>query len=331
MGKSYQCLLATEDGAGGYSNEIVTRNTDGLPHGDVLVRVHYSSLNYKDALSASGNKGVTRQYPHTPGIDAAGVVEESSDASWSPGDQVIVTGFDLGMNTSGGFSEYIRVPARWLVRLPQSMTLRESMIYGTAGFTAAMSVATLIKNEVMPDAGNIAVSGATGGVGSIAIGILRKLGYRVTAISGKSASRDFLIAAGADEIIDRAEMEDQSGKPLLKTRFAGAVDSVGGTVLATLLKSVAYGSTVTACGMVNGANLPVTVFPFILRGIQLSGIDSAEFAIEKRQALWNKLADEWKPVNLEIFAEEIGLNELPETIVRIMGGKMEGRALVRLI
>jgi acrylyl-CoA reductase (NADPH) len=331
MGKTYQCLLTSEDGAGKYINEIVTQNTDDLRAGEVLIRVHYSSLNYKDALSAMGNKGVTRQFPHTPGIDAAGIVEESTDGAWTPGDQVIVTGFDLGMNTNGGFSEYIRVPARWLVRLPASMTLRESMIYGTAGFTAAMSVATLISNDVRPDAGSIAVSGASGGVGSIAVGILHKLGYQVAAISSKATSREFLNAAGADEIIERTDMEDQSGKPLLKPRFAAAVDTVGGAVLATLLKSVAYGGTVTACGMVNGADLPVTVFPFILRAIQLSGIDSAEFAIEKRPALWQKLADEWKPANLELFAEEIGLGELPEKIALIIAGKMEGRAIVRLI
>jgi acrylyl-CoA reductase (NADPH) len=331
MGKSYQCLLVTESQAGEFARDIVTSDTDTLPPGDVLVRVHYSSLNYKDALSATGNRGVTRQYPHTPGIDAAGVVETSGHADWTAGDQVIVTGFDLGMNTRGGFSEYIRVPANWLIRLPGGLSLRQSMIYGTAGFTAAISVASLIQNGVVPDAGPIAVSGATGGVGSIAVGILNKLGYRVTAISSKASSRDFLMSAGAGEIIARTDMEDQSGKPMLKARFAGAVDTVGGNVLATLLKSVAYGGTVTACGMVNGAALPVTVFPFILRAVKLCGIDSVEYPIGKRLALWENLANAWKPRDLELFAAEIGLEELPEKINQILAGKMEGRAVVRLI
>ncbi len=330
MDKSYQCLEVSESASGGFSSEIVTKNTKDLPAGEVLIRVHYSSLNYKDALSATGNRGVTKQYPHTPGIDAAGIVESSSHADWQPGDEVIVTGFDLGMNTSGGFARYIQVPAKWVVRLPQGLSLKESMIYGTAGFTAGLSVAALTRNGITPDKGKIAVSGSSGGVGSMAIAILNQLGYQVTAISGKSSAHEFLKFAGAYEIIDRKGMEDTSGKPLLKPQFAGAIDAVGGEVLATLLKSVAYGGTVTACGMVNGGKLDTTVFPFILRGIQLIGIDSAEHPIEKRAEIWQNLALEWKPANLDMFAEIISMDQLREKISLMLAGKAQGRYVLEL-
>ncbi|WP_242693080.1 YhdH/YhfP family quinone oxidoreductase [Sabulibacter ruber] len=330
MENTFQCLLVTQQEAGGFNLEVTQKSIQDLPAGDVLVRVRYSSLNYKDALSASGNRGVTRNYPHTPGIDAAGVVEESSHPDWQHGNEVIVTGFDLGMNTSGGFAQYIRVPAKWLVKLPQGMTLRESMTYGTAGFTAALSVAALVRNGVTPEKGPVVVTGATGGVGSVAVSILHKLGYTVQAVSSKTTSQDFLTSLGASEIIPRAEMEDQSGKAMLKTRFAGAVDTVGGNVLATVIKSVHYGGTVTACGMVNGGELPITVFPFILRGIQLAGIDSVEFPAEQRPAIWQHLATDWKPANLESLAHEITLPDLPEAIQTILKGKMQGRALVKI-
>lgn len=330
MDKSYQCLVVSESASGQFSSEVAHKNTSDLPAGDVLIRVHYSSLNYKDALSATGNRGVTKQYPHTPGIDAAGIVESSSHPDWKAGDQVIVTGFDLGMNTSGGFSEYIRVPAQWPVLLPEGLSLRESMIYGTAGFTAGLSVAALIRNGVTPSQGKIAVSGASGGVGSIAVAILHQLGYQVAAISSKASAGDFLTKVGASEIIDRKDMEDSSGRPFLKPQFAGAIDTVGGEVLATLLKCVAYGGTVTACGMVNGGTLNTTVFPFIIRGIQLAGIDSVEFPSEKRAGIWQNLAGRWRPVNLDIFAEETSLDGLQEKISLILEGKAQGRYVLRL-
>jgi len=329
MENSFQCLLVSES-ASGYTSELTTKTIADLPEEDVLIRVRYSSLNYKDALSASGNRGVTRRYPHTPGIDAAGVIETSNHPGWSIGDKVIVTGFDLGMNTSGGFAQYIRVPASWVVKLPEGLTLRESMIYGTAGFTAGLSVAALRKNGVTPNKGSIAVTGATGGVGSIAVAILHRLGYSVTAITGKATSHDFLTSIGASEIVNRSDIDDPSGKVLLKPRFAGAIDTVGGTILATLLKSVHYGGTVTACGMVNGGELQTTVFPFILRGIQLAGIDSVEFPIEERAAIWSHLATDWKPETLATLAHEIGLADLPDAIQTILNGKMQGRALVRM-
>ncbi|WP_343669022.1 YhdH/YhfP family quinone oxidoreductase [Chitinophaga sp.] len=307
---------------------IVDKLITNLPPGDVVIKVHYSSLNYKDALSATGNKGVTRQYPHTPGIDAAGEVVSSTDKNWKPSDQVIVTGFDFGMNTSGGFQEYIRVPAKWIVGLPQGLTLRESMIYGTAGFTAALSIQALLKTGVQPADGKIVVTGASGGVGSIAVAILSKLGYQVTAVSSKQAA--FLQSLGAAEVLPRAEMDDTSGKVLLKPKFAGGIDTVGGNVLATVVKSLQYGGAVTACGMVNGGPLPLTVFPFILKGVQLLGIDSVEYPIEKRDVVWEAMATTWKPAQLTLLANEIPLEKLGEHINQILAGKIQGRTVVRL-
>lgn len=331
MDKTFKGLVVTAGDSNTYTATLSTRTIRDLPAGDVLIRVHYSSLNYKDALSASGNKGVTRHYPHTPGIDAAGVVEWSSTDQWKPGDEVIVTGFDLGMNTSGGFADYIRVPASWIVRKPDQLTLRESMIYGTAGFTAGISVAALLKNGVTPEQGPIVVTGATGGVGSVAIGILHRLGYSVTAVSGKPEAHDFLTSLGATDIIPRSELDDTSGKALLKPRFAGAIDTVGGSILATLIKSTNYGGTVTCCGMVNSGDLPLTVFPFILRGIQLAGIDSVEYPVDHRTAIWQHLADDWKPDSLESLTHDIRLAELPDAIQTILKGQMQGRAVVRIV
>lgn len=322
--------LQVEETNGRFDMSVVTRNTNELPDGDVLIKVHYSSLNYKDAMSASGNKSITKSYPHTPGIDVAGVVEESSVGNWRRGDEVIVTGFDLGMNTSGGFGGYVRVPAQWIVKLPEGLSLRESMIYGTAGFTAALSVQAVLKHGVRPEDGLIAVSGATGGVGSVAVSILNHLGYRVAAISSKESSHEFLKSIGASEIISRSEMEDTSGKLMLRSRFAAAVDTVGGTVLTTILKSLSYGGIVTACGLVNGIDLPLTIFPFIVKGVHLAGIDSVNLQIEKRLPVWELLGGEWKSKDLNKLVTEIGLEELPERIEQILQGQMTGRVLVDL-
>lgn len=330
MEKTTFKALQTSEQDGKYLNNLVDKELPALEPEEVLVKVSYSSLNYKDALSASGNKGVTRNFPHTPGIDAVGFVYRSASADWKEGDAVIVTGFDLGMNTDGGFAEYVKVPGKWLLFLPENLSMRESMIYGTAGFTAALSVQALLKNGLKPEDGTIAVSGASGGVGSIATAILSKLGYSVAAVSSKEQSAEFLRSLGASEIIPRRELEDQSGKPLLKPRFAGAVDTVGGLVLSTLIRSTNYGGTVTACGMVNGGEIPLTVFPFILKGISLCGIDSVELPLEKRPELWNLMADEWKPAMLDSMASEITLEELPENITKILAGKMQGRAIVRI-
>jgi acrylyl-CoA reductase (NADPH) len=328
---SYKALVVKEISPDAYSREVQPRSIGDLPDGDLLIRVHYSSLNYKDALSASGNRGVTRHYPHVPGIDAAGIVEESSSPEFSPGDQVIATGFDLGMNTSGGYGQYIRIPAGWTLHCPQNLSLRESMIYGTAGFTAAQSVEKLVSHPVMPEQGKILISGATGGVGSIAVSIMAKLGYRITAVSGKPDAADYLTSLGVAEIISRQQAAESHGKPLLKEKWAGVIDTVGGEILATAIKSTAYGGLVTCCGNVASPELPLTVYPFILRGVSLLGIDSAKCPLHIRQKIWQQLAGEWKIENLDSLATECNLPELPGIIDKMLQGQQTGRVIVNLL
>ena len=309
---------------------VQTLSTDNLPAGDVLVRVHYSSLNYKDALSSSGNKGVTKKYPHTPGIDAAGIVEQSDNDSFRAGDEVIVTGFDLGMNTAGGFGQYIRVPAEWVVKLPTGLTLKESMIIGTAGFTAGISVRRL-SDMIKPDDGKIIVSGATGGVGSVALTILSKLGYRTVALTGKESEVDFLKYLGATEIISRSTFTAIDKRPLLSSQYSGAIDTVGGTVLETILKTIKPLGAVTTCGSVSSTQLNTTMFPFILRGITLIGVSAQNYPTNLRISLWNKLADAWKPDNLDELVTEIKLEEVQTHIDLMLNGKLKGRTIVNLI
>ncbi|UCD65365.1 MAG: YhdH/YhfP family quinone oxidoreductase [Deltaproteobacteria bacterium] len=328
---SYEALVIEELDSDNYSKKVRAKNIAELPEGDVLIRVHYSSLNYKDALSASGNRGVTRRYPHVPGIDAAGVVEESSSPDFKAGDQVIASGFDIGMNTSGGFGQYIRVPAGWTLHCPQGLTLRESMIYGTAGFTAAQSVERLVTFPVLPESGNILVTGATGGVGSIAIALLSRLKYRVTAVSGKPEAEDFLIRLGAEEIISRKQATDLSGKLLLREKWAGVIDTVGGEILATAIKSTAYGGAVTCCGNVASPDLPLSVYPFILRAVSLLGIDSAKCPIHLRQKIWQRLAGEWRIESLDSLVTECNLPELPDYIEHMLQGRQIGRVIVNLL
>ncbi len=248
MSISFRALWVEELPDGTFQRAITTRTTDDLPPGEILIRVIFSSLNYKDALSATGNKAVTRRYPHTPGIDAAGIVEESSVDAFGPGDAVVVIGYDLGMNTPGGFGEYIRVPANWVVKLPATFTMGESMMLGTAGFTAAQCVEALQQHGVTPGQGEVLVTGASGGVGSVAVSLLAKLGYTVTAASGKQEQFDFLRALGATTVLHRDELADTSNKPLLRERWAGVVDTVGGPLLAAALKAVRYGGSIAACG-----------------------------------------------------------------------------------
>ncbi|QES88427.1 YhdH/YhfP family quinone oxidoreductase [Rhizosphaericola mali] len=330
MNKTYRCLLTEKSADGTVSNAIVTRDISALKPSEVLIEVHYSSLNYKDALSALGTYGVTTEFPHTPGIDAVGVVVSSQTEAWKPGDEVIVTGFDFGMNTDGGFSELASVPADWLVKLPEGLTMKESMMYGTAGLAAGQSVAALIHNDVTPEDGVIAVSGASGGVGSLAVGILHKLGYKVAAVSGKASASEYLKSIGASEILDRDELNVKSPKAILKPRFAGAVDTVGGEILANLIKMTDYGGTVTNCGMVAGGDIPITVFPFILKGINLMGIDTVNYPIKKREPIWKHFASDWRPDNLEDTVTEISLDELPDSIAKISQGKLTGRYIVKL-
>lgn len=324
----FRALQVQELPDGAFRREIVTRTTDDLPPGEVLIRVLFSSLNYKDALSASGNKGVTRKYPHTPGIDAAGIVEESQSPDFGPGDAVVVIGYDLGMNTPGGYGEYIRVPAGWVSKLPPHFNAHESMMLGTAGFTAAMAVEALQWHEVTSNQGEILVTGATGGVGSIAVALLAQLGYDVAAATGKPQEASFLHALGAKTVLQRDDLLDGSSKPLLRERWAGVIDTVGGPLLASSLKAVRIGGSVAACGNVASPRLDTTVFPFILRGVNLLGIDSANYSIERRRALWGRLAGEWRLDALENLARETPLEGLDREIERILAGKLTGRVVV---
>lgn len=330
MTTTFRALVVSEKEERQFVREIKELTTDQLPDGDVLIRVHRSSLNYKDALSATGNRGVTRHFPHTPGIDAAGVVAASSVDTFSEGDEVVVIGYDLGMNTAGGFGQYIRVPAGWVVPLPEGLTMRESMIYGTAGFTAAQSVYALRQAGVTPDQGPIVVTGATGGVGSVAVALLAKLGYETVAVTGKRQQADFLKSLGASEVVGRQELDDQSGRPLLKERWAGAVDTVGGNMLVTLLKSIHYGGSVTCCGLVASHKLEATVYPFILRGISLLGIDSVNCDIALRREIWALLAGDWKIDHLASLAQDRKLEDLDKEIGRILQGQQVGRIVVNL-
>ncbi|MDR3651905.1 MAG: YhdH/YhfP family quinone oxidoreductase [Paludibacter sp.] len=321
--------FVVEELNGKFTQTIQTLTTNNLPVGDILIRVHYSSINYKDALSATGNKGVTKKYPHTPGIDAAGVVEFSENAAYKIGDEVIVTGYDLGMNTSGGFGQYIRVPAEWVIKLPVGLTLKESMIIGTAGFTAGISLLRL-HDLVKPADGKIIVTGATGGVGSVALMLLSMLGYQTVAVSGKESEYEFLRHLGAHEIISREEFQNEDKRPMLSAKYAGAIDTVGGPILENILKTLNPLGAVTTCGSVSSTELNMTVFPFILRGISLIGISAQNYPLALRQSLWEKLAKEWKPDNLFDIYSEISLNELKSRIDLILEGKLKGRTIINM-
>ncbi|MCQ4322789.1 YhdH/YhfP family quinone oxidoreductase [Stutzerimonas stutzeri] len=322
--------LQTNENGGCFETSLIERDTDELPAGEVLIRVSYSSLNYKDALSASGNRGVTRNFPHTPGIDAAGTVAESSVADFSVGDEVIVTGYDLGMNTAGGFGQYIRVPAAWVIKRPVGLSLREAMALGTAGLTAALCIDKLEQAGLEPTDAPILVTGATGGVGSIAIALLSRLGYKVAAVTGKAEQGDFLRKLGATQVVERSALQAGTDKPLLKEQWAGAVDTVGGDILFNVVKSLQRGASVACCGLTAGTNFQANVLPFILRGVNLLGVDSVEIPLVVKASMWDKLSVQWKLPNLDDLAHEISLEQLPEAIKRTLAGQQIGRMLVRL-
>jgi acrylyl-CoA reductase (NADPH) len=328
--KTFKALIVTETPDKRYVREISRKPLGELPSGELLVRVHYSSLNYKDALSATGNKGVTRRYPHTPGIDAAGVVEESQALGFQPGDNVIITGNDLGSNTDGGFAEYVRVPADWVVRRPPSLSLRDSMILGTAGYTAALSVQKLLHQGVAPTKGPVLVTGATGGVGCIAVAILSRIGFHVIASSGKTDAYEFLQDLGAKEIVSREVVRDATGKGLLPGRWAGVVDTVGGELLDSAIRYTKLEGAVASCGNVTSAELHTSIYPFILRGVALLGINSAFTPMTIRQEIWQKLATDWKLNILERLTTEVSLEELDSYIDVISKGGITGRVLVKI-
>ena len=325
---SFQAIRIFEED-GKFEQRIVARSTEDLPEGEVLIQVHYSSLNYKDALSASGNRGVTRNYPHTPGVDASGIVAASTDPDFKEGDSVIVTSYDLGMNTDGGFGEYIRVPAAWVLPLPEGLTMQEAMIYGTAGFTAAQSFWELQTAGCKPENGSVLVTGAAGGVGSIAVRLLLKAGYQVAAVSGHDTGKSLLKELGVQQILDREDAVDDGNRPLLKTQWNGVIDNVGGLPLSTALKTTKPGGVITTCGNVAGAELSTTVFPFILRGLRLIGIDSQNCPYDLRKKLWELLASDWKLPNLNAGLKEVSMEEMRNEIELILRSEVKGRVVLR--
>jgi putative YhdH/YhfP family quinone oxidoreductase len=292
--------------------------------------VAYSSLNYKDALAAAGHQGVNRLFPHVPGVDAAGTVVESGVYEFVEGDQVLVTGFEMGANRWGGFAEYIRVPADWIVPLPEGLTLKESMILGTAGLTAGLSVDALQKVVPNPQAGPVVVTGASGGVGSIAVALLSKLGYHVAAVTGKRSAVDFLRKLGAKDVLPRDEVDDRSDRPMLTGRWAGGIDTVGGNILTTILRSTKYFGCVAACGLTAGHGLSMTVYPFILRGITLSGIEAAVCPILRRHEIWWRLGNQWKLDCLGTIGKVIGLDQVAAHIDDMLATLVTGRIVVRI-
>lgn len=326
---AYQAYVAHELSDGTFTHSIDELFTDNLPQNGTLIKVEYSSLNYKDALSASGNKGVTRRYPHTPGIDACGYIVESDSPGFKAGDKVLVTGYDMGMNTSGGFGQYINVPTSWVVRLPDGFTLQESMLLGTAGFTAALALHNLLRCGFDPQDGELLVTGASGGVGSLSIAIAAANGFNVTASTGKLEEIEYLKLLGAKNVIDRSLIDDKSSKLLLRPQWAAAIDTVGGNTLATILKALLPHGSVACCGNVASPLLNSSVFPFILNGVNLLGVNSATTPMPLRQELWQKLAAEWKPDLLKIRTTIADMHTIHQYIELIRSGKITGRVLLQ--
>ncbi|WP_079505636.1 NADPH:quinone oxidoreductase family protein [Mesobacillus jeotgali] len=315
----------------GFSAGVTTITQENLPDGDVLIKVAYSSVNYKDGLASIPNGKIVRSYPFIPGIDLAGTVIRSDDSRFKEGDEVIATSYEIGVSHYGGFSEYARIPAEWVVPLPEGLTLKEAMVFGTAGFTAALSVHRLEENGLTPEKGKVLVTGATGGVGSVAVAMLAKRGYHVVASTGKESEHDYLKKIGAAEIISREELVGEKIKPLDKQLWAGAVDPVGGDTLSAILSKLEYNGSVAVSGLTGGTDVPTTVFPFILRGINLLGIDSVYCPMETRKLLWQRMAGDLKPEELlETIKNEVSLEELPSVLSSILKGENRGRTIVKM-
>ncbi len=327
---TYQAMIVEKTDDEQITRRIGERHVDELPDGDVLIRVHYSSLNYKDGLAASGNPSVVRVFPHTPGIDAAGVVIASRADAFPPGAEVLVQSFGLGTEVPGGFGQYVRVPAAWVIPRPANLSTRECMCMGIAGYTAGQMTLALETHGVTPDKGEVLVTGATGGVGCMAVATLSKAGYQVVAATGKTDEQQFLRDLGAATVVHRGELDDESGRPMLKGRWAGVVDTVGGNILATAIKTTKYDGVVTCCGMVAATDFASSVFPFILRGVSLVGIDASSVGMATRLKVWQRLATVWRLEQLETMATERGLDELSDEIDLIMAGQQRGRVLVNL-
>lgn len=333
MKEPFQAYVIRKDDQEGVTANIEPLKKEDLPNGDVTIQVHYSSVNYKDGLASKENGGVVREYPIVPGIDLAGTVEESVSGRFAPGDRVISTGFEPGVSHYGGYSEYARLRSEWLVPLPQGLSEKEAMAIGTAGFTAALSVDALLHAGITPQMGKILVTGATGGVGSMAIAILAKLGFEVTASTGKKQQEEALLRSlGAAEVISREEADAPLKGVMGKQKWAGIIDPTAGPALGERLKQIQYGGAAAVSGLTGGNNFESTVYPFILRGIQLIGIDSVYCPMERRERIWNKLGGEWKPDRaLALGVQEITLKQLPHTLTNILQGGAVGRSVVRML
>ena len=319
--------IATTDGR--ISGAIVDTTLDELTPGDVVIKAEYSSVNYKDALAATGTGKILRRFPLIGGIDVAGTVSSSVDRRFREGDRVLVTGYDLGVAQDGGYGAFVRVPGDWVVRLPDGLAPRDAMILGTAGFTAGLAIVRLERNGLAPAQGPVAVTGATGGVGSVAIAALARLGYHVTAISGKDDARDYLMSLGAREILSRTTLT-MGTRPLEAARWAGAIDAVGGDMLAWLTRTTNYWGSIASTGLTGGVELRTTVMPFILRGVSLIGIDSAMCPMPIRSEVWRRLATDMKPADLNAIAHEITLDGLSAAFETLLAGKARGRFVVNL-
>ncbi|MBS3971402.1 MAG: acryloyl-CoA reductase [Erysipelotrichia bacterium] len=314
-----------------FTREIKELTLQDLPEGDVTIKVMYSSVNYKDGLASIPDGQIVRSYPFIPGIDAAGIVIDSHDEKFKAGDEVIVTSYGFGVSHYGGFSEVVRVPSSWVVPLPNGLTLKEAMVYGTAGLTAALSIEKLEHHGLTVNDGDVVVSGASGGVGSVAVAMLAKKGYSVIASTGKTSETEYLKNLGAKEVISREDLSPEKFSALGKARFAAAIDPVGGNTLAYILSSLKYGGAVASSGLTGGTSVKTSVFPFILRGVSLLGVDSVECPMSIRQPLWNKMAQELKPDALmDFIGSEITLDDLPRVLDQILKGEVKGRVIVKI-
>lgn len=330
MTETFKALFVEKEESG-VTSRIKEISLDDLPQGEVLIRVAYSSVNYKDGLASTENGNIVKSYPFIPGIDLSGHVVSSTDSRYKEGDAVLITGYGLGVSHFGGFSQYARVPAEWIVPLPKGLTLKEAMIYGTAGFTAALSVQRLEENGVRPELGKVLVTGATGGVGSAAIAIFARRGYEVAASTGKTDETAYLTSIGASEVIARLTEREEKPRPLNKQLWQAAVDPVGGKTLAAILSHIQYRGSVAVSGLTGGTSVPATVLPFILRGVNLLGIDSVMCPQDIRVKLWERMAGDLKPADMEQLIDgEVGLAELPKALEAILQGRNRGRVLVSL-
>lgn len=314
-----------------FSVSIETLSLHDLPESDVLIKVRYSSVNYKDSLASIPDGKIVSSYPFIPGVDLAGTVVSSKNRRFREGDRVIATGFGIGVSHFGGYSEYARIPADWLVPLPDGLTLAEAMIFGTAGFTAALSIQKLEDSGLTPADGKVLVTGATGGVGSLAVAMLAKSGYQIVASTGKETERDYLHRLGAKEVISRQDVYPGKMRKLDKQLWAAAVDPVGGNTLAAVLSKTSYGGAVAVSGLTGGTDVPTTVYPFILRGVSLLGIDSVYCPMDLRKKIWQRMASDLNPGKvLASLRKEIGLQDLPGTLPLLLKGRSRGRMIVRL-